>query len=83
MIKLSDGAFSTDFGLNLLGVAGSICWAELLYNLQPALKGWFDEGVPASSPMLKSVSFLLKGKNSIVDGVMIVYLFCGRMGRYL
>ena len=30
--------------------------------------------MPAGSPMPKSVSFLLKGKDSIVDGVMIAYL---------
>ena len=31
--------------------------------------------MPAGSPMPKSVSFLLKGKSSTVDGVMIAYLF--------
>ena len=31
--------------------------------------------MPAGSPMPKSVSFLLKGKNSTVDGIMIAYLF--------
>ena len=35
---------------------------------------WSGEGEPASSPMPKSVSFLWKGKNSTVDGVMIAYL---------
>ena len=55
--------------------AESICWAKSLRNLQPALKGWSDEGAPIGSPMLKSVSSLLKGKNSTVDGVMIAYLF--------
>ena len=30
--------------------------------------------MPAGSSMPKSVSFLLKGKNSIVDGVMTTYL---------
>ena len=69
-----DGAFSTDSRLDLLGVVGSICWAGSSYNLQPALKGWSDEGASAGSPMLKSVSFLLKEKNSTVDGVMIAYL---------
>ena len=44
-------------------------------NLQPALKGWSGEGAAAGSPIPKLVSFLLKGKNSIVDGVMISYLF--------
>ena len=70
-----DGAFSTDSRLDLLGVVGLICWAESLYNMQPVLKKWSDEGAPASSLMPKSVSFLLKGKNSIVDGVIIAYLF--------
>ena len=42
--------------------------------MQPVLKGWSGEGVPASSLMPKSVYFLLKGKNSTVDGVMIAYL---------
>ena len=45
-----------------------------MYNLQLALKEWSDEGASVDSPMPKSVSFLLKGNNSIVDGVMIVYL---------
>ena len=31
--------------------------------------------MPAGSLMLKSTSFLLKGKNSTLDGVMITYLF--------
>ena len=30
--------------------------------------------MPAASPMPKSVSFLRKGKRSIVDGFMITYL---------
>ena len=38
------------------------------------MNGWSGKGVPASSPMPKSVSFLRKGKNSTLDGVMIVYL---------
>ena len=46
-----------------------------MYNLQPALKGWSGEGAPVGSSMCKSVSFLLKGKNSTVDDVMIAYLF--------
>ena len=48
---------------------------ESLYNLQLALKGWSDGGALAGSPMPKSASFLLKGKNSIIDGVMLAYLF--------
>ena len=46
-----------------------------MYNLQPALKGWSDGGAPAGSLTPKSASFLLKGKNSTIDVVMIVYLF--------
>ena len=46
-----------------------------MYNLQPALKGWSGGGEPASSLMPKSASFLLKEKNSTIDGVMIAYLF--------
>ena len=46
-----------------------------MYNLQPALNGWSDEGAPTGSSMPMSVSFLLKGKNSTVDDVMIAYLF--------
>ena len=46
-----------------------------MYNLQPAQKGWSYEGAPAGSPMPKSISFLLKTKNSTVDVVMIAYLF--------
>ena len=38
------------------------------------MNGWSDEGAHADSPMPKSVSLLWKGKNSIVDGVMITYL---------
>ena len=52
-----------------------VCWAGLSYNLQPALKGWSGESAHAGSSMPKSVSFLLKGKNSTVDGVLIAYLF--------
>ena len=59
--RQTDGAFSTDSGLDRLGVVGSVYWAESLYNLQPALKGWSGEGAPAGSPMPKSISFLLKG----------------------
>ena len=75
LLFVIDGAFSTDYGLDLLGVTGLICWVESLYNLQPALKGWPDEGAPANFPVPKSDSFLLKGKNSTVDGIMIAYLF--------
>ena len=71
----TDSAFSIDTGLKLVGVAGSICWAGSPNNLQPAMNGWSDEGAPADSPMPKSISFLRKGKNSTVDGVMIVYLY--------
>ena len=78
-----DGAFSTYSGLDLLGVAGPVCYAESLCNLQPALKGWSDGDALACSPMPKSSSFLLKEKKSTINDVMIVYLFCGRMGRYL
>ena len=69
-----------DTGLEPIEVAGLICWvgpicrAESPYNLQPALKGWSDEGVPAGSPMPKSVSSLRKGKNSTVDGVRTAYI---------
>ena len=39
--------------------------------------------VPISSPMSKSVSFLRKGKNFIVDGDMIAYLsLVGLLGIY-
>ena len=51
--------------------AEPVCWAKSLRNLQPALKGWSGEGAPVGSSMPKSVSSLLKGKNSTVDGVMI------------
>ena len=61
--------------MDLLGVAGPVCWAKSLYNLQPALKGWSDEGAPAGSLLPKSVSFLFKGQNSTVHGVMLAYLF--------
>ena len=43
--------------------------------MQPALKGWTGGGAPTGSLMPKSTSFLLKGKKSTIDGVMIVYFF--------
>ena len=63
--------------MDLLGVAWSVCWAESLYNLQLATctERWFGGGAPAGSPMPKSASFLLKEKNSTINGVMIAYLF--------
>ena len=39
------------------------------------LMGWTGGGAPAGSPIPKSASFLLKGKKSTIDGVMIAYLF--------
>ena len=53
---------------------GPICWVGSPNNLQPAMKGWSGEGMPACFPISKLVSFLRKGKNSTIDGVMIVYL---------
>ena len=51
--------------------------------MQPALKGWTGEGAATGSPMPKSFSFLLKGKKSSIDGVMIAYLFViERVGIY-
>ena len=44
-----------------------------MYNLQPTLKGWSGGGAPACSRMLYLASFLLKGKNSTISGVMIAY----------
>ena len=38
------------------------------------MKGWSGEGALVGSSMPKPVSFLRKGKNSTVDGVMIEYL---------
>ena len=35
----TDGAFSIETGLELLGAAGPVCWIRSLYNLQPVLKG--------------------------------------------
>ena len=74
-MSLGDSSFSIDYGLDLLGVVGSVRWAESLYNLQPALKGWSGEGAHVDSSMPKSASFLLKEKNSTLDDVMIAYLF--------
>ena len=52
-------------------------------HMQPALKGWTGEGAATGSPMPKSFSFLLKGKKSSIDGVMIAYLFViERVGIY-
>ena len=61
--------------LPILGWIFSGSLGRIVGNLQPALKGWSSEGALAGSPMPKSVSFLLKGKNSTVDDVMIAYLF--------
>ena len=61
--------------MDLLRVTKPVYWGESLYNLQPALKGWSNGGAPTGSPMPKLASFLLKGKNSTIDGVMIAYLF--------
>ena len=49
------GAFSIDTGLELVGVAGPIRRAGSIYNLHR--KGGPAGGVPAVSPMPKSVSF--------------------------
>ena len=38
------------------------------------MNGWSGEGAHVGYLMPKSVSFLRKGKNSTVDGVMIAYL---------
>ena len=62
-----------------VGVAGPICWTGSLNSRQPAVKGWSDEGMPDGSPMPKLVSFLHKGNNSTVDGVMIAYLLLVRL----
>ena len=61
--------------LSILGWIFSGSLGQIVSNLQPALKGWSDEGALAGSPMPKSVYFLLKGKNSTVDDVMIAYPF--------
>ena len=53
-----DGAFSINDGLELLGVAGPVCRAGSMYNLQLAHKGWTGGGVSTASLMPKSVSFL-------------------------
>ena len=80
----SDDAFSIDTGLEPIGVARTICWDGSPNNLQPTLKGWSDEEASVGSPMPKSVSFLRKVKNSIVDGDMIAYLSLVRLlGIYL
>ena len=54
----TDGAFSIDTRLELLGVAVPVSPTGSVYNLQPTLKGGSSGGVPAASPMLKLVSFL-------------------------
>ena len=55
------------------------CWsrwvvrrAESIYNLHR--KGGPAGGVPATSPMPKSVYFLRKGKRSTIDNFVIAYL---------
>ena len=75
--------FYIDTRLGSKGASGPIFWIGSPNNLQSVMKGWFGEGVPAGSPMPKSVSFLRKGKNSTVNGVMISYLLFGGIARYL
>ena len=62
---------------------GSICYVGSPDNLQPVMSGWSGEGAPTGSPIPKLVSFLWKGNNSTVDGVMIAYLLFGGIARYL
>ena len=44
-------------------------------QLATCTEGMDRGGAPTGSLMPKSASFLLKGKKSIIDGVMIVYFF--------
>ena len=39
-LLVSNGAFSIDAGLELLGVVGPVRQDGLIYNLQPTQKGW-------------------------------------------
>ena len=65
----TDGDFSIDTGLELAGVAGLF--------VEPSRYTTCTErvdrrgGVPAASPMTKSISFLRKGKRSTVDGFIL------------
>ena len=64
--------FLSILGWSLLESFGSVCRAELIYNVHK--KGGPAGGVLAASPMPKSVSFSRKGKRSTIDGLVIVYL---------
>ena len=59
--------FLSILGWSLLESLGRI-------DIQPAQKWWSDKGMSTGSPMPKSISFLRKGKRSIVDSFVIVYL---------
>ena len=69
-----DGVFSIDTGLELVGVAGSICWDGSPNNLQPIMNGRSSEDAHVGSPMPKSIYFLHKLKNLTLYDVMIAYL---------
>ena len=56
----------------LVETSGSIRRACTISNLD--IKGDPAGGVPAASPMPKSVSFLQQGKRLTVDGFVIAYL---------
>ena len=75
--------FSTDTRLELLGASGPGCWVGSSYNLQPAMKGGSDGGVPTTAPMAKSISFLGQGKNSTILWLCYCLPFYGGIGRYL
>ena len=64
--------------LLILGWSQQELWGRFVglnsNNLQLAMNRWSDEGAPVGSLISKSVSFLWKGNNSTVDGVMIAYL---------
>ena len=67
-----DGAFSIDTGLELAGVVGPFVGLDRYATCTERVVCW--GGVSTASPMPKSVSFLRKGKRSIVDGFVITSL---------
>ena len=59
----TDDVFSIDIGLELARVAGLVRRAKSTYNLH--IMGGLAGGVPAASPMVKSVSFEEKNRDQL------------------
>ena len=75
-VVLTDGAKLMVLFLAILGwsLLESLGRSSGRINIQPAQKGWSGRGMSTTSPMPKLVSFLRKGKRSIIDSFVITYL---------